>query len=147
MSYLASVRPDFIPITDAMGALNDVSRAVHSGQNSGLTMLSSAPDTGSHIQVPRQNEQLLYPDVQDIPLFESLQNMSSTVPLHIPGDLGGIFGIPFQLQNQIMFDPQPLNTSHEPDPVRTVSQPLDFVRAIENELVWRNWHESWWNSQ
>ncbi|KAL3476698.1 hypothetical protein BJX99DRAFT_227547 [Aspergillus californicus] len=152
MRYLASVRPDFIPITDAMGALNDVSRAVHSGQKSGLTMLSTSavsrpvPDT----EVPRQNKQLLYPDVQEIPPFESLQNMSSTVPLHVPGDLGGTFGIPFQLQNQIMFDPQPLNTapeSTESDPARPVPQPLDFVRAIENELVWRNWHESWWNSQ
>ncbi|KAL2815262.1 hypothetical protein BDW59DRAFT_176193 [Aspergillus cavernicola] len=145
MTQLASVRSDFVPIADALGALNDVSRAVHSGRDPAITL---QPNTQP---LPPQSEQVLYPTVQEFPPFESLQNLSSVLPLQTAEDVRGTFGIPFQLQNQIAFGSQ-LTVTAEPDltradTVRTVSQPLDFVRAIENELIWRNWHESWWNSQ
>ncbi|KAJ9488877.1 hypothetical protein VN97_g4402 [Penicillium thymicola] len=169
MTPIASVRRDFVPIVDAMGALNDASRAVHSSPDPlrGLTMLcppsqpKSLPKTrfstsqgGQALQqqVPRESEGVLsFPNTaQQFTPFDSLQNLSSILPAQPGDDPSGTFGIPFQLQNQITFGYEPGGNEPEPveaDTARTAPQPLEFVQAIENELIWRNWHESWWDSE
>ncbi|KAL4952086.1 hypothetical protein BDW69DRAFT_168565 [Aspergillus filifer] len=145
MSEIALIRPNFVPIANAMRALNDVSRAVHSRReplpNLTVVGLASRPQADSDPvssadpQVPSQ-----------MPVFnpfESLQNLPADFPLQTPDDLSGGFGVPFQLQNQVAFDWGPASDTR-PGTARTVSQPVDFVRAIESELIWRDWHESWW---
>lgn len=168
MTRLASIRLDFVPIADALNNLNDVSRALHSKPESirGLAMPGppslprSLPEMrfssfqegqplGSYI--PQRSEGgPSSPTPQQFTPFDSLQNLSSILPPQPGDDLSGTFGVPFQLQNQIAFGSESLGTDPEPtrpETARTVSQPLDFVRAIENELIWRDWHESWWNSE
>ncbi|OJJ54830.1 hypothetical protein ASPSYDRAFT_61332 [Aspergillus sydowii CBS 593.65] len=135
---VASVRPDFAPIANALGALNDVSRAVHSGRApaQGLTQ--------GDAQVPPQPN----PDLQPLPPFESMQSLSADVSLQAQPQFDDTFGIPFELQHQIAFDWDPEAGGRHParpGTGQTLSQPVDFVRAIESELIWRNWHESWWN--
>ncbi|KAL6230686.1 hypothetical protein BDW75DRAFT_60033 [Aspergillus navahoensis] len=150
MAQAASVRPDFVPIANAMGALNDVSRAVHSGREppSGLTVVGAVPPQ-SHMEsnpspthpvthLPASNTAAAAP-------FDSLQNLSMEFPLQTAdANLNDTFGVPFQLESQIAFDWDPASSAR-PGTARTVSQPVDFVRAIESELIWRDWHESWWN--
>ncbi|KAL4863345.1 hypothetical protein BDV12DRAFT_202189 [Aspergillus spectabilis] len=146
MSQLSYVRTDFVPIAEAMSALNDVSRAVHSGRDpfQGITLCQPSASSEQRQQdIPTTTMQLFPP-------VESLQNLSSDLPLQST-DPNGTFGVPFQLQSQFKFHwdlpPADQQGGSRPDTARTVSQPLDFVRAIENELIWRNWHESWWNGQ
>ena len=154
MTDIASVRPDFAPIANALGALNDVSRAVHSGRApaQGLTVVfqglqpAASLDPGSSdtreqgdVQVPLQPG----PDLR-LPPFESMQSLSADVPLQADAQFDDTFGIPFELQHQVSLD------WNGPDPARpgtaqALSEPVEFVRAIESELIWRNWHESWWN--
>lgn len=155
----SSVRPDFAPIANALGALNDVSRAVHSGRApaQGLAVVFQGPqptaslDPGSSdtrergdAQVPSQSN----PGLQCLPPLESMQSLSANAPLQAENQFDDTFGIPFELQHQIALDWDP--EAGENDPARpgtgqTLSEPVDFVRAIESELIWRNWHESWWN--
>ncbi|KAL4999799.1 hypothetical protein BDV10DRAFT_163883 [Aspergillus recurvatus] len=149
MSEAASVRPDFVPIANAMSALNDVSRAVHSGREppGGLTVVG-APPPRSHIESNLSPTQLVThlpaPNAAAAAPFDSLQNLSMEFPLQTADDLDDTFGVPFQLESQIAFDWDPASSAR-PGTARTVSQPVDFVRAIESELIWRDWHESWWN--
>ncbi|KAL4875120.1 hypothetical protein BJY04DRAFT_224316 [Aspergillus karnatakaensis] len=142
ITHVSRVRPDFVPIAEALGALNDVSRAVHSGREVTLSQPPAVAEQ-SQFDVPAAT-------VQPFPPVECLQNLSSDLPLQST-DPNGMFGVPFQLQNQFTFDWDPSSADQQsvtrPDTAQTISQPLDFVRAIENELIWRNWHESWWNVQ
>jgi hypothetical protein len=146
MSQLSCVRTDFVPIAEAMGALNDVSRAVHSGKDPFQGVTLCQPSASSE----QRQQDIPATTMHPFPPVESLQNLSSDLPLQST-DPNGTFGVPFQLQNQFTFDwdlpPADQQGAIRPDTARTVSQPLDFVRAIENELIWRNWHESWWNVQ
>lgn len=32
------------------------------------------------------------------------------------------------------------------DELEGLQEPIDFVRAIEEEFVWRNWHDNWWEN-
>ncbi|KAL5044363.1 hypothetical protein BDW71DRAFT_209366 [Aspergillus fruticulosus] len=149
MTQAASVRPDFVPIANAMGALNDVSRAVHSGREppGGLTVVGAVPPrshmksnpspTHPTMHLPASNTEAAAP-------FDSLQNLSVELPLQSADELNDTFGVPFQLESQIALDWGPASSAR-PGTARTVSQPVDFVRAIESELIWRDWHESWWN--
>ncbi|KAL2840522.1 hypothetical protein BJY01DRAFT_236726 [Aspergillus pseudoustus] len=160
MKKRATVRTDFVPLVDAMSALNDISRAVHCTRDPLLGVGITVCHSTSFAHQIRQNPSA--PDQQQIseaePLstsppfapFESLQNLSSDFSLQAADAVGDPFGIPFQLQNQVALDVGPsemdLNSTNA-DSIRTISQPVDVVRAIENELIWRNWHESWWNLQ
>ncbi|KAL4938459.1 hypothetical protein BDV06DRAFT_56477 [Aspergillus oleicola] len=144
MAEIASIRSSFVPIANAMRALNDVSRAVHSRQEPlpNITVVCPAPR-------PHANSDPMPSADPQAPLqmpvfhpFESLQNLSTDFPLQTTDELNGGFGVPFQLQNQVEFDWGPSDV--RPDTARTVSQPVDIVRAIESELIWRDWHESWW---
>ncbi|RAH80430.1 hypothetical protein BO86DRAFT_400980 [Aspergillus japonicus CBS 114.51] len=147
MAAAAVIRPDFAPIADAVSALNDVCRAFHSGQKKPAFTISYA-------DMPPDNPLLLLPNEQeagsstaaDLPPLEALQNLASIMPLQTEEALDDAFGIPFQLQPQVAPSTQS-GLVTETETVQTMAQPLDFVRAVENELTWRNWHESWWNSQ
>ncbi|KAL2807940.1 hypothetical protein BJX63DRAFT_55798 [Aspergillus granulosus] len=155
----ARVRPDFVPLVDALGALNDISRAVHCTRNPllgvGLTICHSTSGQQERQLMPEQDpqqalDQVQFPPAQPFAPFESLQNLSSDFSLQAADAVGDPFGIPFQLQNQVTLNvgpPEDDPSSTNPDIIRTISQPADVVRAIENELIWRNWHESWWNLQ
>ncbi|KAL2859175.1 hypothetical protein BJX68DRAFT_252221 [Aspergillus pseudodeflectus] len=159
MKKRASIRPDFVPLVDAMGALNDISRAVHSTRDPLLGVnLTISHSTGQY-ERPNLPEQGLQPATNEVDFsaahsfapFGPLQNLSSDFPLQADNTLDDPFGIPFQLQNQIALNVGPapgidLNSTNI-DGTQTISQPVDVVRAFENELIWRNWHESWWNSQ
>jgi hypothetical protein len=138
MSQLSCVRADFAPIAEAMSALNDVSRAVHSGD-----ALQTIP------RCEQRSQELPTTNFQPFPPVESLQNLSSDLPLQLT-EPNGAFGVPFQLQNQFVFNQDPPHGDYRdpdrPDTAQTVTEPLSFMRAIENELIWRNWHESWWNN-
>lgn len=156
---VASVRPDFAPIANALGALNDVSRAVHSGRApaQGLTVVFQGPQPPASLdpalsdtreqgdaQVPPQRN----PDLQPLPPFESMRSLSADVSLQAQPPFDDAFGIPFELQHQVAFDWDPEDGGKDParpGTGQTLSEPVDFVRAIESELIWRNWHESWWN--
>lgn len=155
MADIASVRPDFAPIANALGALNDVSRAVHSGRApaQGLTVVFQGPqppasqDPGSS-DTREQDDAQVSPqpnlDLQPLPPFESMQSLSADVSLQAQPPFNDTFGIPFELQHQVALD------SNGPDPARpgtaqSLAEPVEFVRAIESELIWRNWHESWWS--
>ncbi|RAH69715.1 fungal specific transcription factor domain-containing protein [Aspergillus aculeatinus CBS 121060] len=147
MVAAAAIRPDFAPIADAVSALNDVCRAFHSGQkNPAFTINSSdmLPDNPLFL-LPNEKEAGLS-TVADLPPLGALQNLASIMPLQTDEELDYAFGIPFQLQHQVVPSTQS-GLVTEKETARTMAQPLDFVRAVENELTWRNWHESWWNSQ
>ncbi|KAL4922104.1 hypothetical protein BDW62DRAFT_207873 [Aspergillus aurantiobrunneus] len=162
MTETSRSRPDFVPIANAMGVLNDVSRAVHSRQETlqGLTVVCPAnPGSESSgvsgrpadTQAPSQGPQEVPPAyIPTFPPLESMQNLNPGIPPQTEGELNGTFGIPFQLQNQVALDWDPASTGEtnlaRPGTARTVSQPVDFVRAVESELIWRDWHESWWNT-
>ncbi|OJK01844.1 hypothetical protein ASPACDRAFT_1853893 [Aspergillus aculeatus ATCC 16872] len=125
------------PIADAASALNDVCRAFHSCQkNSAFTINSSdmLPDNPLFL-LPNEKE-AGSSTVPDLP------------PLQTEEELDDAFGNSFQPQHQVAPSTQS-GLATEKETARTMAQPLDFVRAVavENELVWRNWHESWWNSQ
>ncbi|KAL4738350.1 hypothetical protein BDV11DRAFT_189766 [Aspergillus similis] len=150
MTQAASVRPDFVPIASAMSALNDVSRAVHSGRDplGDLTFVGGAvpprPPMESNASPGHTATQLPASSTTAAAPFDSLQNLSVELPLQTADELNDAFGVPFQLESQIAFDLDPAS-SGRPSTARTVSQPVDIVRAIESELIWRDWHESWWN--
>ncbi|KAL4745758.1 hypothetical protein BDW72DRAFT_198349 [Aspergillus terricola var. indicus] len=150
MTKAASVRPDFVPIASAMSALNDVSRAVHSGYNppGGLTLFGGAVPPRHFMESnasPSHNATQLHAGSTTAAApFDSLQKLSVEFPLQPVDELHNTFGVPFQLESQIAFDWDPASSSR-PSTARTVSQPVDIVRAIEGELTWRDWHESWWN--
>jgi hypothetical protein len=159
MKKRATIRPDFVPLVDAMGALNDISRAVHSTRDPLLGVnLTISHSTGQY-ERPNLPEQGLQPATNEVDFsaahsfapFEPLQNLSSDFPHQAMDTLDDPFGIPFQLQNQIALNVGPapgidLNSTNI-DGTQRISQPVDVVRAFENELIWRNWHESWWNQQ
>ncbi|RAL06949.1 uncharacterized protein BO97DRAFT_447210 [Aspergillus homomorphus CBS 101889] len=142
MSAAAAIRPDLIPIADAVSALNDVSRAFHSGRHPDFTMICSteALQPGSQELGALNNQNEFDPSAAEMPPFESLLNLTSVLSPQTADEIGGMFGVPFQLQSHITEAGGTRSAA-----TRTVSQPLDFVRAVENELTWRNWHESWWN--
>ncbi|KAL4902001.1 hypothetical protein BDW74DRAFT_181158 [Aspergillus multicolor] len=160
MTQASSIRPDFVPIASAMGALNDVSRAVHSGQEppQGLTVVgavrsrqnieSNLAQNGARETVtqapPQRPQELATGSAPAYPPFESLQNLSMDLPLQTAGQLDDAFGVPFHLESQVAIDRDPASSARL-GTARTVSQPVDFVRAIETELIWRDWHESWWS--
>ncbi|CBF80352.1 uncharacterized protein ANIA_08345 [Aspergillus nidulans FGSC A4] len=150
MTQAATVRPDFVPIASAMSALNDVSRAVHSGRDhlGALAFVGYAvpprPLMGSKASPSQTATQLPGSSTIAAAPFDSLQNLSVELPLQTADELNNTFGVPFQLESQISFDWVPAS-SDRPSTARTVSQPVDIVRAIEGELTWRDWHESWWN--
>jgi hypothetical protein len=150
MTQAASVRPDFVPIASAMSALNDVSRAVHSGRDpfGDLTFVGCAvpprPLMESNASPSHTATQLPGSSITAAAPFDSLQNLSVELPLQTADELNDTFGVPFQLESQIAFDWDPASSAR-PSTARTVSQPVDIVRAIEGELTWRDWHESWWN--
>lgn len=150
ITQAASMRPDFVPIASAMSALNDVCRAVHSGRDppGGLTFFGGAAPPRSLMESNTSPSHTVTQlsgssDAAAAP-FDSLQNLSLELPLQTADDLNDTFGVPFQLESQIAFDWDPASSAR-PSTARTVSQPLDIVRAIEGELTWRDWHESWWN--
>ncbi|KAL4960101.1 uncharacterized protein BDV14DRAFT_205029 [Aspergillus stella-maris] len=144
MSEIALIRPNFVPIANAMRALNDVSRAVHSRQQlPNLTVVGPAPRSQAYYDPVSSVDPQVPSQMPVFNPFESLQNLPADFPLQTPNDPSGGFGVPFQLQNQVAFDWGPASDTR-PGTARTVSQPVDFVRAIESELIWRDWHESWW---
>ncbi|KAL4925261.1 uncharacterized protein BDV17DRAFT_300419 [Aspergillus undulatus] len=140
MTEIGSVRRDFVPLANAMGALNDVSRAVHSRQEplQNLTVVCPAPRAQTNFETIDSSGPPVPPQ-PGFPPIESLQHLSANMPLQATDDLSGAFGVPFELP----FDWDTASTNR-PDTAQTVSQPVDFVRAIESELIWRDWHESWW---
>ncbi|PYH81069.1 hypothetical protein BO82DRAFT_375004 [Aspergillus uvarum CBS 121591] len=147
MAAAAAIRPDFAPIADAVSALNDVCRAFHSRQKKSAFTINSADR-------PPDNQLLVWPNEQeacsstvaDLPPPEALQNLAFMMPLQTKEALDDAFGIPFQLQHQVAPSTQS-GLVTEMEIARPMAQPLDIVREVENELTWRNWHESWWNFQ
>ena len=87
---------------------------------------------------------------EDTSSLESLYNICSALPSDMNDGVNINFGAPFQL------DPLPLQYSapltngdsswSQIDPEGRRAQPLEYVRAMENNLIRRNWHEDWWNS-
>ncbi|RDW68706.1 fungal specific transcription factor domain-containing protein [Aspergillus mulundensis] len=160
MTQASNIRPDFVPIASAMGALNDVSRAVHSGEEppQGLAVVGAVRPRQSMepnllasgareiaMQAPSQRPQEIPTgSAPAFPPFESLQNLSMDLPLQTADQLNDAFGVPFQLGSQVAIERDPASSAR-PGTARMVSQPVDFVRAIETELIWRDWHESWWS--
>ncbi|KAL4790560.1 hypothetical protein BDV19DRAFT_382219 [Aspergillus venezuelensis] len=145
MSEIASIRPNFVPIANAMRALNDVSRAVHSHQESlpNLTVVGPASRPHANSNPVSSTDSQIPSQMPAFNPFESLQNLPADFPPQTPDDPSSGFGVPFQLQNQVAFDWSAASDIRA-GTARTVSQPVDFVRAIESELIWRDWHESWW---
>ncbi|KAF9892128.1 hypothetical protein FE257_002534 [Aspergillus nanangensis] len=164
MTQISTTRADFIPIANAMSALNKVCRAL---------VYSSSP--GQH---PRQSrvvrierppaladepEVLLHAPSRKSPSFanETAQQLRALSPeskhvenstqiaddAHNIGDHPVFGGMVKPAPSSLVAADETVNPQ-VPGGDRVISgfEPLHIVRAIESEFAWSNWNDNWWNS-
>lgn len=145
MKEACGVYSDFVPFSNTINALNKVSRTIQnsrrkqpsplmSGESMDTTNPSTTPATTNTPKSPSQKQQQQQPQPQQ-PLPWGINLPTSTADafqmLSSPGfDLSGPAFPSFS-------DVSMNNASGE-------VQPLDFIRALENDFIGRNWHETWW---
>ncbi|KAH7114295.1 hypothetical protein B0J11DRAFT_540609 [Dendryphion nanum] len=133
-------RPDFIPISNTINALNKVSRSTQDRRRENLQKKNATAlftPTASmvplHHQQQQQQQQQQNPQPQhmragiNLPpsTFDELQ-LPTSPSLDVPGP-------GFPALNDF---PMTMDGGFEP---------LGFVRALESDFMGRNWHEPWWD--
>lgn len=173
MTKIASIRPDFVPLVDAMSALNDVSRAAHSypdpvhrrtGLPSDIAAEGSNNPRAPCVNVRQENGHNLQYQVrewslqqepfsttpQGSSLTNSLYNICSALPTTSDDESTYKLGPSFQFENPIpsyLTPPQGVKPGlSAPGFSAKIADPLEYVHAMETSFHWRNWHEHWWNS-
>lgn len=135
MQQACSAHVDMIPLSNTVNALNKVVRSLQDSRRNksspqGLgDPMQIATVVNASLSVPGTQQSQQPPQGLDLPLStaDSLQSMLAT-----PGfDLSGT-SFPF-LQDF------PTN------PAGGDVQPVEFIRALENDFIGRNWHETWWD--
>jgi hypothetical protein len=124
LSSAASVQSEFVSISNAVNALNRISKIIHENQADTITNNSQAQPLEGQTGISQQQP-------QDNPDFFSQSGLQQ----------GFTFGSGVDIP--------PLNFLGSPaDLLPDFSEgfhPMVYTRAIENEFAGRNWHESWWN--
>ncbi|KAL1957006.1 hypothetical protein VTO42DRAFT_6495 [Malbranchea cinnamomea] len=123
LEYTKSIKSEFVPISNAVNALNRISKII---QENRITLSAGKAHSESSFPQATLPEQ---PEPGPISMHQ--QNNICELNLTIGADV-----------------PQ----SNFLDPTTDLSvifgeeiQPMWYMRAIENEFVGRNWHESWWD--
>ncbi|PGH14915.1 hypothetical protein AJ79_02778 [Helicocarpus griseus UAMH5409] len=143
MARLTSMRSDFLPITNVMDALNKVSRAIHGGQQKDsepADLLQPEPRESMN-QSARVNR-----PPQALQAGNSKFPASDTQQLSTANDKS-FFGLPFEMRSDVglsSFGNSATAALHNQNEPGGLNGPVDFVRAIEEEFAWRNWHDNWW---
>ncbi|KAI9375565.1 hypothetical protein BJX61DRAFT_118412 [Aspergillus egyptiacus] len=153
MARLTSIRSDFVPITNVMDALNRVSRAIHGGHQK---------ESGSAASPETEHQAINQSTGVNSPSQHALQRAHTNFPpsstqQQTTNDHKSIFGLPFELGSDVGLpslgnsttatlpdDNEPHSNEPEGNGSEGFHDPVDFVRAIEEEFVWRNWHDNWW---
>lgn len=170
MTKIASIRPDFVPLVDAMSALNDVSRAAHSypdpvhrrtGLPSDIAAEGSNNPRAPCVNVRQENGHNLQYQVrewslqqepfsttpQGSSLTNSLYNICSALPTTSDDESTYKLGPSFQFENPIpsyLTPPQGVKPGlSAPGFSAKIADPLEYVHAMETSFHWRNWHEHW----
>ncbi|KAL5355912.1 hypothetical protein BJX96DRAFT_171108 [Aspergillus floccosus] len=150
MTRLTSIRSDFVPITNVMNALNRVSRAIHRAhQNNSESALPLTIEPPAPLN-PSTNVNL--PSEQGLQTFNNFS--ASAIQQETTDNHKSVFGLPFEMGSDVAFQSVGSSTTAatatpavlRSDALEGLNEPVDFVRAIEEELVWRNWHDSWWGN-
>ncbi|CAI7611529.1 unnamed protein product [Penicillium pancosmium] len=173
MTKIASVRPDFVPLVDAMRALNEVSRAAHSypdpvhrrtglptdiaageSNNPEAPCVNGRPENGHNMQYQVHEWNQQQEPFTTTPEGSSLTNSLYNICLALPStsDDESIYkpGPSFQFENPFpsyLTPPQGVEPGLSgPGCSTKIADPLEYVHAMETSFQWRNWHEHWWNS-
>lgn len=127
----ASVKAAFIPISTAVNALNQVSRTIQENQMACGAEAGGPPETASSPQtIPSQGQSLQVPVPQNGPHGSSAATGTQAPQFHFPPSTQEFYSFETQL-------PQDFSLNRK--------EGMGYTRAVENEFVERNWHESWWN--
>lgn len=116
LESVKSLRSEIIPISNAVNALNHITKAIQENRIASAATKTTQPMPSiipsTEYPPTQQNYPLGFDAMSgvDIPQINFLDST-----LDLPVDLGEGF------------------------------QPMEYTRAVENELVGRNWHENWWS--
>ncbi|KAK2813942.1 hypothetical protein FQN50_000343 [Emmonsiellopsis sp. PD_5] len=145
----ACVQTEFVPISNAINALNQVSRVIQEQRRAIVpasylqgTQLQGPDMPSSHGQRPavaKRPQQQTGAGYTTPPSPNPL-TMTMTTGAETP-------------QIQFPAPPEDLFSSMEIPMLPDASmmgfedgfEPMEYMRAVENEFIGRNWHESWWN--
>ncbi|KAK2794501.1 hypothetical protein FQN52_008079 [Onygenales sp. PD_12] len=143
----ACVQTEFVPISNAINALNQVSRVI---QEQRRTIARAPCLQGTPLQVPDMPS-----SHGQRPAFAKRPQQQAgagytTPPSPNPNPMTTSAETP---QIQFPAPPEDLFSSMEIPMLPDASmiefedgfEPMEYMRAVENEFIGRNWHESWWN--
>lgn len=132
LEHAIQVQNEFIPIYNAVGALNRISKIIQENRSApkpsttqaSRTLQAQTNTTMSQHQQPRHQAFSVSnpPHTQQYP-----QELNLTIGTDVPqfNFLDPSADLPVSFGSEI--------------------QPMGYTRAIENQFVARNWHENWWN--
>ncbi|KAF1993490.1 hypothetical protein P154DRAFT_582758 [Amniculicola lignicola CBS 123094] len=127
MKKACKVHPEYVPITNTILALNKVCRTTQDSRRH--------KDSPSIDAIPNTSVQPLA-DLIQLPSPSQLQRPTTSRGLNPPASfaLGDIPGsdLPFSFPQDLSLDSGEFH-------------PMGAMRALENEFIERNWHETWWD--
>lgn len=140
MQRTCEAYPDLIPISRIINALNKVSRTTHDHQRQDAAHstgaigeelnISCQPLSTNTITPAPPNQQQQYMQQQyglNLPTTTLDQGQLLLSPVfHLPAtDLSTVQDLPINIENEV--------------------DPLDFIKALEIDIMGKNWHELWWD--
>jgi hypothetical protein len=165
MKRACDINSDFNPISNTIDALNKVARSMQVYRRNGnryLTNTQPTPESRNAAQTPANagaagsaTMSAVAPQSQALP---QTQLASTSAPqnttLNIQPPPTDLFASPTTGPSSLNnTNPNSNNAAfynfpslQDFNPVGgELQQPLDFIRALENDFIGRNWHETWWD--
>lgn len=151
LKHIAKVQTEFIPISNAVNALNQISKTIQEHYwrrktPSTTTQIQTDTNTNPHTPIT-ESSQAPFTESQQHHQDQN-QNQNNFLPRSglTPGlaDSGQIVNFPTSIEDFAEFEATfPRNLSFG---LNEGFQPMGYMKAVENEFIGRNWHESWWNN-